>query len=121
MVKNVRFRATDKLDHGTSREIHGSIVQSSIGPTDCNDIQVPGSVLGPALAQESSFFGLLAVVEQTLHKRAVRIELTGVANISTVQLDTNFAEHRMKRQVDWSCCIRVYICPVGFCYLGEHM
>ena len=106
-MKNVRVRATDELDHGTSREIHGSSVQSSIIPTDCGDIHVPACVLGPVFAQESIFLSLFAVVEQTLHEQAVRIELAGVAYISTVQLHANFAAHRVKRQVDWSGCIRV--------------
>ena len=68
MVKNVRVRATDELDHGTSCEIHGSSVQSSIVPTDCGDTHVLGCILGSAFAQESSFLGLFAVVEQTLHE-----------------------------------------------------
>ena len=55
MVKNFRVRATDELDHGISGEIHGSNVKSSIVPTDCGDIHVPGCVFGPAFAQESSF------------------------------------------------------------------
>ena len=67
-MKNVRVRATDELDHGTSREFHGSSVQSSIITTDCGDIHVPGCVLGLAFAQETSFLGLLAVVEQTFHE-----------------------------------------------------
>ena len=67
-MEHIHVRATDELDHGTSRKIHGSSVQSSIVPTDCGYIHVPGCVLGPALAQESSFLGLLAVVEQTLHE-----------------------------------------------------
>ena len=91
LVKNVRVRATDELDHSTSREIHGSSVQSSIFPSDCRDIHVPGCVLGPAFAQESSFLGLLAVIEKTLHERAVRIQLAGVAHISIVELHANFA------------------------------
>ena len=62
------MRATDELEHGTSREIHGSSVQSSIVLTDCGDIHVAGCVFGPPFAQESSLLGLLAVVEQTLHK-----------------------------------------------------
>ena len=90
-MKYVRVRATDELDHGISRKIHGSSVQSSIVPTDCGDIHVPGCVHGPALVQELSFLGLFAVVEQTLHELAVRIELAGVAYISTVQLHANFA------------------------------
>ena len=65
---NVRLRATDKLDDGNSREIDGSSVHSSIVPTDCGDIYVPGCVLGPAFAQESSLMGLLTVVKQTSHK-----------------------------------------------------
>ena len=84
MVINVRVRATDELDHGTSREIYSSSVQSSIVPTDYGDIHVPDCVFGSAFAQESSFLGLLAVVEQTLHERAVRIELAGVPHISIV-------------------------------------
>ena len=115
------MRATDELDHGTSRESHGSSVQSSIVPTDCGDIHVPGCVLGLALAQKSNYLGLLVVVEQTLHELAVRIELAGVAHISNFQLYANFAEHRVKRQVDWSGCIRVVFCPDCFGYLGEHM
>ena len=118
-MTNVRVGATDELDHGTSREIHGSSVQSSIVHTDGGDIHVPDCVLGPAFAQESSFLGLLAVVEQTLHELAVRIELAGVAHISTVQLHAYFAEHRVKRQVDWSGCIRVYVCPVRLVILAS--
>ena len=120
-MTNVRVRATGKLDYGTSRKIHGSSVQSSIVPTDCGDIHVPGCVLGQAFAQESSFLGRFAIVEQLLHKRAVRIELAGVAPSSTVRLHANFAEHRVKRQVNCSGCIRVYICPVRFGYLYDHL
>ena len=65
-MKRVHVRATDKLDHGASRENRGSSVQSCIVPTDCGDSHVPGRVLGPAFAQKSSFLSLILVVKQTL-------------------------------------------------------
>ena len=61
-MEHIHVRATDELDHGTSRKSRGSSVQTCIVPTDCSDTYVPCGVLGPAFAQESSLLGLLAVV-----------------------------------------------------------
>ena len=46
LVKHVKIRATDKLDHSTSREIRSASVQTGIVPTDCGDTHVPGCILG---------------------------------------------------------------------------
>ena len=87
------MRATDKLYHNTSCEIHGSNVQSSIVPTDCGDIHVPCCAFGRALSKKYSLLGFLAVVERTLHEQSVWEQLACVAYISTVQLHANIAEH----------------------------
>ena len=60
------MRATDELDHGTSRECRGASAQSGIVPTDCGDTRVPAGVLCPSFTQETGLLSLLANVEQTL-------------------------------------------------------
>ena len=61
------MRATDELDHGTFREIHGSGVKFGIDPNQCGDTHVLGCVLNLAFALKSSLLGHLAVHEQTLY------------------------------------------------------
>ena len=65
-MEHVQVRATDELDHGTSRECRGASVQTGIVSTNCSYIYMPGGVLGPALAQKMRLLSLFAKVEQTL-------------------------------------------------------
>ena len=50
LVENVKVRATDELDQGTSRECRGASVKPGIVPTDCVDIHVPAGVFCSFLA-----------------------------------------------------------------------
>ena len=120
-VEHVQMRVTDKLDYGTSRECRGASVQNSIVPTDCGDTHVPAAVLCTSFAQEMGLFSLLAKVEHTLQVWAIQVKLARVAHISTVQLQTNLAKHRVQSQVDWTRCVRIDVRSVGFGNLGEHM
>ena len=67
LVKNVQVRATNELDHGTSRKCRCASVQTGIDSTDCSDTHLPGGVLFRLVAQETGFLNLLAEVKQTLH------------------------------------------------------
>ena len=118
-MKNVGVRATDELDHGTSRRIYGSSVQSSIFITDCGGIHIPGCVVGSVFAQKSRIFGLFAVVKQTFHEWTVREQLALVAHILIVQLYANFAEYRVKCQVDWSSCVLSMFVPSALVILAS--
>lgn len=80
MVKHVNVRAIDELDHGIFCECRGLSVQTLIDFTDCSEIYVPGCVLCPVLALESSFFGFLRVVKQTLNDCYLLIQLACVIN-----------------------------------------
>ena len=44
-----------------------------------------------------------------------------VTHISTVQILTIFAKHRVKRQVDWTRCVRVDFRYARFSDFNEHM
>ena len=118
LVIHVKMRATDKLDHGTSRECRGASVQTGIVP-DCGDTHLPAGVLCLSFAQETGLLSPLAEVKQTLQVFAIRVKLARVAHISTVQLQTNLAKHRVQRQVDWTRCVRVDVRSVRFGDLGE--
>ena len=56
LIEHVQMKATDELDHGTSRKCRGTSVEIGIVSTDCGDNHVPGCILGPALAQKTGFF-----------------------------------------------------------------
>ena len=62
LVEHVQMRATDELDHGTSRECRGASVQTGIVPTDCGDTHVPANVLCPSFAQETGLLSIIAEV-----------------------------------------------------------
>ena len=47
--------------------------------------------------------------------------LARVADISTVELQPNFAKHRVQRQIYWSRCVRVDVRIVRFIELIDHM
>ena len=121
LVEHIQMRATDELDHGTSRECRVASVQTGIVPTDCGDTHVPSGVLCPSIAQEPGLLCLLAKIEQTLQVWAIRVKLARVAHISTVQLQFDLAKHWVQRQVDWSRCVRVDVCSVYFGDFGEQM
>ena len=93
MLENVEVRATDELDHGTSREFRGTSVQTGIVPTNCGDTHVLAGVLCPSLAQETCFLDFLAEIQKSLQVWEIRVQLARVADISTVLLQQNFAKH----------------------------
>ena len=66
MLESVQVRATDELDHGTSRKFREASVQTGIVPTHCNNTHVPAGVLCLTLAHETCFLDFLAEVQKSL-------------------------------------------------------
>ena len=72
-MERVHVRATDEIDHGTSREFRSVNVETGIVFTHCGDAHVPAGVLCPTIAQETCFLDFLAEVQKSLQVLAMRV------------------------------------------------